>query len=406
MRSKIRSLISIMLLCIAIMIPVVVSQAESVGIVKVKYYVPNCISITIPQSIDATVSNNRVTGNYSLRVEGSISPSSMVVLRPVNSSIRIQEKSYAGSVIGNITQEKRYWSSTDVRDGMTANGTITAEGISAGNWTGSVEFVLQVVESSALEDYDKSIWCWDENVVTEYDELIEICRKLKISKVYQCVLIPDINETAKCEELCNFIRICNSNGIDVYWTNGDPTWTYNVSNVLSLVDRVKAFNSVYIDTKIKGIITDIESYNLPSWENSKEDISENFIARHKEIFAKTKPAGLELGVAMNNAFFNELLKYETLDSLMNECCDYYTFMLYNSDYQVYHADSLIEYAKLFNKKVEIISEMQKDVSNDYEHSSIDEVEKVWKDIVETYNCSNDNVSFSFHSYNSLKDILN
>ena len=365
-------------------------QASSRKEMVVTFSKPSAVTVQIPQSISCNVTGRTGTAEYEVKVTGDIAPQDCLVIRPENFLFALENETFGKKVEGNVVQNKHYWSKSDVNSGIAGYGNITVDDIPAGEWEGTLEFVLQFTKGNTVDLYSKSLWCWNDNVLTDSSELLRICDELDITRVYQCTEVPEVSDVDKCNALANYIGALSYEGIEVYWTNGDPNWVYDSSGYNSYFNRIIAYNNDYPDAKILGMMLDIEAWCLPEWDTCKEDICDGWLDGYRELLSKTKEAGVTLGSAVSLEFFEEISKRRTVENILNEYCDFYSFMLYDQNQQIYQAKYLAQLAKLHNKQIEIIS-------LGYGNSP-EEIKHTWQDIIKSYDCINSNILFSYHHY--------
>ena len=97
-------------------------------------------TVTIPKTIELG-SNKSV--EYTVKVEGDISGNETITITP-DSTITLNDADGKGAVTGNIEQTKTEFNSTEVNqaDGASTTGTITANDLTAGDWSGSISFTI------------------------------------------------------------------------------------------------------------------------------------------------------------------------------------------------------------------------------------------------------------------------
>lgn len=121
-------------------------------------------TVTIPKTIELG-SNKSV--EYTVKVEGDISGNETITITP-DSTITLNDADGKGAVTGNIEQTKTEFNSTEVNqaDGASATGTITANDLTAGDWSGNFEFAIGVNKEliAGLYDADGRMVCtWEES---------------------------------------------------------------------------------------------------------------------------------------------------------------------------------------------------------------------------------------------------
>lgn len=107
--------------------------------------------VSIPKSIELDVNSIGVgTGNYTCYAYGSIDATSSVSVIP-NSQFTLYKDSSDKTVTATISQDKTKWNYTDMssESPVIGNGSIFANGLTAGNWDGKFYFNIEKSDDSA-----------------------------------------------------------------------------------------------------------------------------------------------------------------------------------------------------------------------------------------------------------------
>ncbi len=107
----------------------------------VKYDQASAFTVTIPKSI--ALSNSK-SAEYTVRVQGDVIGNEIITVTP-DTSVILSDSNGKDPVIGDISQEKTEFSSTEVnaRSGVgTATGSILANNLTSGDWSGNFKFVI------------------------------------------------------------------------------------------------------------------------------------------------------------------------------------------------------------------------------------------------------------------------
>ena len=107
----------------------------------VKYDQASAFTVTIPKSIALSSSKS---AEYTVRVQGDVIGNEIITVTP-DTSVILSDSNGKDSVTGDISQEKTEFSSTEVNarsGGGTATGSILANNLTSGDWSGNFEFVI------------------------------------------------------------------------------------------------------------------------------------------------------------------------------------------------------------------------------------------------------------------------
>ena len=108
----------------------------------ITYQQDSAFTVTIPKTI--TLGQNK-SATYDVKVKGDIAGNDVITVTP-DSTITLNDADGKGAVTGNIEQTKTKFNSTEVNqaDGVSTTGTITANDLTAGDWSGNFEFAINV----------------------------------------------------------------------------------------------------------------------------------------------------------------------------------------------------------------------------------------------------------------------
>ena len=107
----------------------------------VKYDQASAFTVTIPKSIALSSSKS---AEYTVKVQGDVIGNEIITVTP-DESVILSDSNGKDPVTGDITQEKTEFSSTEVnaRSGGTATGSILANNLTSGDWSGNFKFVIR-----------------------------------------------------------------------------------------------------------------------------------------------------------------------------------------------------------------------------------------------------------------------
>ena len=108
----------------------------------VKYDQASAFTVTIPKSIALSSSKS---AEYTVKVQGDVIGNEIITVTP-DESVILSDSNGKDPVTGDITQEKTEFSSTEVNarsGGGTATGSILANNLTSGDWSGNFKFVIR-----------------------------------------------------------------------------------------------------------------------------------------------------------------------------------------------------------------------------------------------------------------------
>ena len=107
----------------------------------VKYDQASAFTVTIPKSIALSSSKS---AEYTVKVHGDVIGNEIITVTP-DTSVILSDANGKDPVTGDISQEKTEFSSTEVNarsGGGTATGSILANNLTSGDWSGNFKFVI------------------------------------------------------------------------------------------------------------------------------------------------------------------------------------------------------------------------------------------------------------------------
>ena len=107
----------------------------------VKYDQASAFTVTIPKSIALSSSKS---AEYTVKVQGDVIGNEIITVTP-DTSVILSDSNGKDPVTGDISQEKTEFSSTEVNTrsgGGTATGSILANNLTSGDWSGNFKFVI------------------------------------------------------------------------------------------------------------------------------------------------------------------------------------------------------------------------------------------------------------------------
>lgn len=289
-----------------------------------------------------------------------------------------------------------------------------------GDTTSKTESSYEQSNSSIEEDEDveivnNSIYCWSEYVLaSDYiDIVINRLKSLKVTKMY--ISINDIQIRK------NSIKKLKENGISVYYLDGHSRWYKEVDNIKSVVDKVYEYNQNNPNTKLSGIVLDIEPYIRDEYKADPIPGFETFANTMEQVYSYTKLKNINLTTTIpywydkymtdDKYIADEKVRAELAFDKLIKNSDRISVMNYYKSKMISHLETELNYAKRYGKEIESIAEFRKSSSGDNnklsfynETEPVKAANKEWKKINKEYNY--DKLSFSFHHLNVILEIYN
>lgn len=88
-------------------------------------------------------------GDYSVKASGDISGEEVLSVSPKEANISLQQKG-KNDISAEINQDQTIFTSSDLAEGVSSNGTVTAIGLTAGTWHGTSSFEIQLISNYSL----------------------------------------------------------------------------------------------------------------------------------------------------------------------------------------------------------------------------------------------------------------
>ena len=122
---------------------------------EVKYKQESNFTVTIPKKIAL---GSDKTAEYAVTVSGSVGANEKVSVTP-NSTFTMNETSNRKTAVtGTATQEDTVWDYTQIEASEAKNGNVTASGLTAGDWSGSLTFNINLNAEYAIGDDVELTW--------------------------------------------------------------------------------------------------------------------------------------------------------------------------------------------------------------------------------------------------------
>ena len=346
------------------------------------------VAETYTVSIPKDISLADKTTPYSIEVSGNISPQTCVSVTPENNTIElINDKvpSYTNSA--HINQDKIVWSSLDVKNKTVTKGSIILDEEKVGKFHNTINFNIKTIENSLINESIKTLWIWDKNEMINANTIVAYCKKLDISRVYQCFSVDNLNS----ETMNEYLQTMHNNEIEVYWTNGTPTWAVSSESAINdVLIPIANYNNVASE-KIDGIMFDNEIYTLPDYENHINQYNNDFVRTCSEYYDFCKANNLKLAQCIN---CYQYYQYPDIYIDIIKNCDYVSVMTYANNRQYHLINEIQKQAQNNGKDIEIITQFGTDVNA---RDNIEEAQQEWNLIQSKLEYTN--MLYSYHYYN-------
>lgn len=228
---------------------------------------------------------------------------------------------------------------------------------------------------------NRILYSWHMKNISD-TKLIETVKKLNINILYQDFSTDYLNGNNN-----TFIEKMNNNKILVYHLCGDPSWGIKGSNkTIKEIDKVINYNKNN-KHKISGIVFDIESYTLESYDEDE------YIEIINNTYEYCKKNNIYMILCIST-----WMKKTTLEKLISNT-DEISLMNYNINKTTSNIKEEILLVKQYNKKVNTIYEIN--FNNKKYFSSFKEIENDYQKIINNYDYP---ISIAYHHYNSIKKL--
>ena len=207
-----------------------------------------------------------------------------------------------------------------------------------------------------------------------------------------------------------FLTSAKNQNIKIYALTGTPEWALSEDGE-SMIKRVEFIAKINEhlpdDTKIKGIVMDVEPYLLDGFEENRKEIMKKFISAISKTYEIAKKYDLELVVCIPYYYDHWNLESELEEIIINS--DTIAIMNYYREKEIEHMEYEAVLSRKHNKEVMTIYELQEPglygltERNSYYGMSIENVYESFEEIKSYY--SDQKVSVAFHEYEFLKELL-
>lgn len=225
---------------------------------------------------------------------------------------------------------------------------------------------------------NRILYSWHMKNISDI-KLIKTIKKLNINILYQDFSTDYLNGNDS-----TFIEKMNKNNVKVYHLCGDSSWGIKGNNkTIKEIDKVINYNKNN-EYKISGIVFDIESYTLDSYNEN------NYIEIIEKAYEYCRKNNVYMILCIPT-----WMKKNTLEKLIYNS-DEISVMNYNINKTISNIKEEISLAKQYNKKVNTIYETN--FNNKKYFSNFNEIEDDYQKIINNYDYS---ISIAFHHYNSI-----
>ena len=148
LKTKFLKLLATVAIVTSMAVPVMAAESTEVnqyklattGESKVKYSLASTFTVSIPKTI--TLDTDHKTSTYTVKVKGDIYGNQKVTVIPT-ATFSLNDANGKRAVDATVKQDKKEFSVSEIAgDGISTTGTITANGLSAGEWSGALNFTI------------------------------------------------------------------------------------------------------------------------------------------------------------------------------------------------------------------------------------------------------------------------
>jgi len=251
----------------------------------------------------------------------------------------------------------------------------------------------------------KALFSWSSEVISqEKEELFTVMREAKLNTLFQSI---STTEDINYEEFLNYAK---KQKITVYALTGSPEWALDEDgdSMIKRVEYIAKINEhLPDDTKIKGIVMDVEPYLMEGFKENKEEIMKKFISAIAKTYKITKKYNMELVVCIPYFYDHWNLESEIEEIVINS--DIIAIMNYYREKEIEHMEYEAALSRKHSKEIMTIYELQEPglygltERNSYYGMSIEKVYESFEEIQSYF--SKQKVSIAFHEYEYLKELL-
>ncbi|MBU3876671.1 hypothetical protein HGO97_012735 [Faecalicatena sp. AGMB00832] len=224
---------------------------------------------------------------------------------------------------------------------------------------GAVTFLVSCKKEAHSEEVVKtSIFSWEEDYILpeQEEEIYMAMERLGCAAVYQ-----EFPQDMEDEVVIEYLKRRSSKNQDVYYLAGDANWGLeeHAESMLEQVKRVDSLNKkAGRGSRFSGIVWDVEPYLTEEWDESPDQVMEQYINNLRAAYESASEKGLQVIVCIPN-FYDKKGYEEELADLTENGCDVLAVMNYNKDDEAGQIRTEVELAKTYDKGIIHIVELQK-----------------------------------------------
>lgn len=254
---------------------------------------------------------------------------------------------------------------------------------------------------------------WSQEVIEEEEReaLLDCIRQAGISTIYQEFSKESlVSEEKKVEQ---FVTRMKKQNVKVYALIGKAEWAYDKEGkeLVEYLQCLVEYNGKNGDeTKILGVMVDVEPYLLEEWdegEEARQKLMEDYVSGIERAYIYALQNQLKFWVCIPT--FYDATNKDILERLISYACDGVAIMNYNRKDEYGQIAMEVGFAREYGKGVLCIYELQKPGKHELEEINTyanEGLEALWKSRERLEKqFGYDKLEFAYHYYKPLKEML-
>lgn len=244
-----------------------------------------------------------------------------------------------------------------------------------------------------------SLFSWFTEPMEEPTKIIEWLKHHQVDRLYQFA-----TPTHSEEQLLQLLKTAAEQNLTLYFLNGEPEWALDPtgSEMIQYVHWTQQFQSY-----VKGIVFDIEPYNLKEFKKNPSQVMTSFIEAMRKVYEIAQTFQLEIILCVPY-YYEQLGFKDELEELVKNACDGTAVMNYYRGKEIKHIQTEVALCQKYHKIVEQIYELQPpgmfDLTdqNTYYHAGLEAAYANFSAMTKAY--PNQTIQLSFHEYRYFKKL--